>query len=155
MNAPHLAWKSACGVIDEEDLAGPPKIYQRWGCSPTSSLGQMVEGLANGGVFVSGLMNSLPHGVDQDRTFFDEFCAFIDDVDPGCFRERQWKCDPDNAKKQKHNRKFAERLPQCVDKWPVLKSYEERMRDSDVFKSDVGREMVRRDRALLESAAVD
>lgn len=154
--APHLLWKYACLVIDEKDLAIPREIYRRWGCTATSSLGRMIEGLADGGVYVSEIMRSYPYGVDENREEFKEFCTFVDAVDPECFRNQPIETGPNDKQRiEAMNARIAKKFPQCVEKWPEMKSYGKWLMERDFFNSEKLRAMARRDRALLESAAVE
>lgn len=155
LNAPHLLWKYACLVIDEKDLAIPREVYRRWGCTATSSLGRMIEGLADGGVYVSEIMRAYPYAVDENRDEFIDFCAFVDAVDPECFRNQLIEGAPDDARINEINDRLAQELPHCVEKWPKMKSYEESLLDRYFLKSDRFLAMTRHDRALLESAAVE
>lgn len=156
MSAPDLAFKSACGVLDDQDMANARRIYRRWGCSPESSLGQMVEGLPTGETFVWELMTALPVYFEAHRQELADFCAFIDSVPPQCFRGTPIEGDENDERIKELNAKQARLKPECVDKWPRFKEFEDVVHELLSMSLDPPlREVVRRDRALLESAGVD
>ena len=154
MSAPDLAFKSACGVIDDQDMANARRIYLRWGCSPESSLGQMIEGLSEGGVFVWELMTALPIYFEAHRQELAEFCAFIDSVPPKCFRGRPIDGDEDDERIKELNAKQARLKPECVDKWPRFRLFKDAANEILSLDPPLSA-LVQRDRALLESAGVD
>jgi hypothetical protein len=141
--APQLMFESVCGVIDDADLVKSREVYRRWGCSPDSSMGQMIEGLASGGVFVSPAMSFLEHASDKYKEEFAEHCALLEGIDPICYRVSGGFP------------KDVERYPQCVEAWPKIKAFGEFYSEIKDREKAVLRELSEKDRALIESAGVD
>jgi hypothetical protein len=143
MEAPQLMYKAASGSIEDADLVRPREVYRRWGCSTDSSMGQMIEGLASGGVFLSQGMSFLEYATDKYVDEFAEHCPLLKGVDPICFRVSG--TFP----------KDAERYPQCVESWPKIRTFGEFFAEIIEREKAVANELSRQDRAHIESAGVD
>lgn len=143
MEAPQLMIKSACGLIEDADLVRPREVYQSWGCSPDSSMAQMIEGLASGGVFVSELMSFLEYAFGKYAEEFAEHCALLKGVDPICYRASE------------NFPKDVERYPQCVENWPRIRAFADFFTEINKRESAAASELSEKDRSLIESAGVD
>jgi hypothetical protein len=143
MEAPHLALKSACGLIEDADLARPREVYRMWGCSDESSMAQMIEGLAHGGVFVSTGMSFLDYAREKHGAEFAENCRLLKDIDPICFRL------VDALPKD------AEQNPQCVDAWPRIKMFGKFLSEIGERDKALASDLSQKDRALIESAGAN
>jgi hypothetical protein len=143
MEAPQLMIKSACGLIEDADLVRPREVYQSWGCSPDSSMTQMIEGLASGGVFVSPAMSFLEFASEKHKEEFSEHCALLKSIDPICFRVSGGFP------------KDVERYPQCVETWPKIKVVGGFSRQIHECEKAADNALSRQDRAIIESAGVD
>lgn len=143
MEAPQLVFKAACGIIEDADLARPREVYRRWlGCSPDSSMAEMIEGLESGGVFVSESMSFLEYASGKYAAEFAEHCPLLKGIDPICFRASG--AFP----------KDVERYPQCVEAWPKIETFTEFVLEIREHEKAVANELSRQDRALIESAEV-
>lgn len=143
LEAPQLMFESVCGVIDDADLVKPREVYRRWGCSADSSMGQMIEGLASGGVFVSPAMSFLEFASDKYEEEFAPHCALLAGIDPICYRISGGFP------------KDVERYPQCVEAWPKIKAFGEFYSEIKGRERAVLRELSQKDQSLIESASND
>ena len=138
--SPHLIYKHACGTVTEADLGKPRALYRRWGCSPDSSVGQMVDGLGSGGKLIWEQMSYVDYAVEE---FADEFavkCPLLDEIDPICFV----LATPFPKDVEQH--------PECVEAWPRIRAFE--IFFSEIMRRDssVRISLNKKDRALLRSA---
>ena len=147
MAAPHLMLKSACGLIGDADLVRSREVYRRWGCSPDSSMAQMIEGLTTGGVFVSGAMSSLEYAFEKYPEEFADHCALLEGIDPICYRV--------SGNFPKDVEKDVERYPQCVEAWPKMKVFGEFYFEIEEREKAIFHDLTLKDRALIEAAGVD
>ena len=143
--SPQLISKQACGPIEGAHLVKSREIYRRWGCPPDSSMGQMVEGLASGGVFIWQGMSFLEYAANKYEEEFAEQCPLFEGIDPICYLVSGSSPHP----------KDMERYPQCAGTWPRIKAIEEFF--TEILKRDktVRIELFEKDRALIEAAGVD
>jgi hypothetical protein len=143
--SPQLIYQQACGLIGEADLAKPREIYLRWGCSPDSSVGQMVEGLASGGILVSPVMSFIEYAADKYKKEFAEQCPLLKGIEPICYLVSAESPSP----------KDMEKYPHCVGLWRKIESFENFF--TEIVKRDeaIFSELSEKDRALIESAGVD
>lgn len=113
--SPQLIYKQACGLIGQDDLVKPGEIYLRWGCSPDSSMGRMVEELASGGALVSPVMSFVEFATNEYKDDFAEQCALLVGIEPICYL----------VSAEHPTQKDAERYPHCAGLWRRINAFGE------------------------------
>ncbi len=142
MESPQLMLKSACGSIDDADLVRPRAVYRSWSCSTESSMAQMIEEFASGGVLVSPAMSFVEFATDKYREEFAEHCSLLKGIDPICYKGSE------------DSPKFVSKYPQCIDAWPKIKAFGNFILELRERELEVAGDLSQKDRALIESAEV-
>lgn len=143
--SPQLIYKQACGLVAETDLDKPREIYRRWGCPPDSSVGQMIEGLASGGVLVSPAMSSVEYLTSKYADEFNEHCKLLEGIDPICYLVSGNSPNPNDM----------EKYPQCDNVWLRIVAFEAFWAGIGKRESAAINEFLEDDQALIESADVE
>ena len=83
---PDLPLKAACGVATADDIVVARRKYRHMGCTPESPLGRMIEGLAEGGPFLSEISPFLDWAMATHPDRMAPICRAVTGVEYLCLR---------------------------------------------------------------------
>ena len=110
---PHLPYTAHCGVVHDSDIKRSRQLYVRYGCSPESSFGKMVEGLHDEGPLVWEGYLAFDWLFRKYSNDLNILCADLKEADPACFGTQYlYRINDPHINKSY--------LKDCGDKWPKI-----------------------------------